>query len=1259
MFGKVFFQNVSPLIRLGKTKTIEVADVFELPAHLSPAVKTVDEDLIDWSSWKRIAWTLLQQARRQWIPAYVLITLCALSSLLSPILVYEFVSSIEKGIPNFQLTVVLGLGVGLAGMMSGLLIQHYFYRILGLYQVLTNTLNRKLFRHSLMLRKSARDQLPVGDIVNHMSSDSDSVANMGSVLGDIVYNIVLVSGFIILLFWYLGVAAWAGIAVLVFLIPLTQRTGKLFSELDTQLMKKRDARTTLMSQILSSIRVVKYFTWEKSVSREVQKHRHEELRLRGQLARAEMGATLVYVGVGTLVLFVVLGTHVLLGRPLDAALVFVAVSLFRLVEDPFSMFSRIVAQLANARVAGQRLSNFVSQPVRSQGLLATLPGDSTTDIEVKGLNLSFDGVSALRDIAFGVRRGENFAIVGPVGSGKTSVLNALLGEVEFQGHIARRQAMTAFVPQEAYIINTSIRENLSFGRSNVADHEWSEALRASCLIEDLEWMRSGLDTEIGERGVNLSGGQKQRISLARSILQNPEIIFLDDPLSAVDPRTEAQLMNRLIEGVWKNKTRITVTHRLEHLERFDRILFLVKGQVLGLGTSQQLRESCPEYLAFLKDHEVSEATTAASTLQPPTVASALVSSDVQTPAASEKAALPAAETQKVDRVTEDEDRERGAVSGSVYWKYIQSLGGADAKKRPFIFAALLILAVSATAMPLVQKAWLAWVANAQSGAAIPWLLSWAQPVLQTPLIAIGVYGIMGVLTLGGVLWSDLYWLERGLKSGRQLHDRMLASILKAQIRFFDSTPVGRILQRFSRDMEAVDIQLQWSFEHSVKSLVSVLVNLFLIISLLPLILVFLVPVFTVYYLIQKAFRTTAREVKRLDSVSRSPRYAHFKETLQGLVVLRSLNREDWFFHEFTQRLANNQRMFHANYLVNRWFSSRIPVVGSLVAMATTTLICVAVRQGHMTAGVAGLVTVASLGFWGVLNWGIRIWSEVEAQMTSVERIHSFIAVAPEGHAFEDQLHAIPNWPQGGRVEFKDVRLRYAEHLPVVLDRLSFSVAAGERVGLIGRTGSGKSTVFQAMYRFIELMDGQILIDGVDIKSIPLPQLRQALAIIPQDPTLFLGSLRSNLDRFERFSDDQVWQVLEKVRLAEFVRTLPLGLSTEVVENGANLSQGQRQLICLARALLLKARILILDEATASVDVQTDALVQSVIREACATASAGPMTMIVIAHRLGTVKDCDQILELASGQLKRRIVPRGSQTPGERSASSSREVTENS
>ena len=341
----------------------------------------------------------------------------------------------------------------------------------------------------------------------------------------------------------------------------------------------------------------------------------------------------------------------------------------------------------------------------------------------------------------------------------------------------------------------------------------------------------------------------------------------------------------------------------------------------------------------------------------------------------------------------------------------------------------------------------------------------------------------------------------------------------------------------------------------------------------------MVPLLFLYYRVQKLYRASAREAKRLDSISRSPRFAHFKETLQGLVVIRAFGKKEWFLAEFYRRLSHSQRMFYGHYMINRWFSSRIPLVGGLVSMATTLAIVLSVRSGGISPGLAGLLTVYSLSFWGVLNWGIRIWAEVEARMTSMERVKSYSRLSQEVTTLRE-LPVPADWPSRGELRFENVELRYAAHLPQVLKGLSFEVPAGRKAGIVGRTGSGKSTIFQALYRFAELEGGRILIDGVDIAGVPLARLRKALAIIPQDPTLFMGTLRSNLDRYGEFLEAELWSVLERVNLACLVRAFPEGLDAKLHENGGNLSQGQRQLLCLARALLLKAKVIILDEATA-------------------------------------------------------------------------------
>lgn len=1216
MLKRLFFGDVTPLIKLGLRKNLEPQDLFPTPDFASGYTKVVDEDKLAWGS---TSWALIRSlflaGRRHLIPAYALLTLDAVAVLSTPVLLNQFVTSLDQVVDNPGVSVAWGLSLALAALVSGTAIQHYFFKILGVYQIFTNALNRKIYRQALKIKKSEKDQLPVGDVVNHMSSDSDALADLGPIVGDCWYLILVTCGFVVLLFYYLGHTAWVGLAALALLFPVIKGAGGHFTALDENLKKKRDQRISLMSQILSSIRVIKSFVWEKSMLRDVRKVRHQELRFRGQLARAEMSATVIFVGLGTLILFLVMMAHSLRGFELNVALVFTLVSILKLIEEPFAMFSKMVSGLAEAKVSADRLIKFVSLPARQLKVKIGVV-DPDQAIELKGLSVHYPAskTAALNDLSFNVRQGENFAVVGPVGSGKTTLLMALLGETEFQGEVRLNSSHFALVTQEPFILNASLRLNLTFGLNQVSDSDLQKALSVSGLVEDLKTMPAGFETELGEKGLNLSGGQKQRLSLARVFLRNPDILFLDDPLSAVDPQVEKHLIEKLIQGEWKNKTRVTITHRLEHLASFDRILFLSSGQKVIVGSYQELLQNA-QFQDFVKDQmQVSGAG----------------HEDPSKKEATEiaKAAIPKEGGLDSGRITTDEDREYGAVQRSVYWKYIQSLAGRNGVTQKRILVLLLGSAVCATTLPLLQRFWLARFSEQ------------GERFFMGPVSSLLIYGILGVLTLTGVLASDLYWLRRGLVAGRELHDRMLKAVLGARVQFFDSQPIGRILQRFSRDVEAVDIELQWCFENSIKAFLQVIVNLILILVVVPAVALVIAPVMWVYYKLQKDYRHSAREVKRLDSVHRSPRYAHFKETLNGLVTVRSLGAEDWFYDQFASKLTFSQRMFYSHYKVNRWFSSRIPLVAAIVSAATTSFLVLAVYQGTIGTGLAGLVAVSCFWFWGLLNWGVRLWADVEARMTSVERIRNFIDT-PTEETFGDHPDLAPeSWPSAGAIEFDQVKMRYSDQLPLVLQGLSFSVPGGSRVGIVGRTGAGKSSLFQALLRFTEIESGAIKIDGVDIRQVKLARLRRSIAVIPQDPSLFLGTLRSNLDRFNEFSEAQIWNVVDQVQLRGLVENHPAGLNQPVVENGANFSQGQRQLFCLARALLVNSKIIILDEATASVDIKTDAVVQSILERSCAN-----QTMLIIAHRLGTVRDCNQILELSEGKLRRVIVPQGRKNPG--------------
>ncbi|HRK59112.1 MAG TPA: ABC transporter transmembrane domain-containing protein, partial [Candidatus Kapabacteria bacterium] len=1145
-------------------------------------------------------------------PAYLSILFPLLTvgtGLATPILLHELIASFGDVTISLTMTYVFAALLGVAGIADGILTQHGYYFKLMTHARIINGLNRRVFEQSLMLTRAERLAIPSGDIVNHLGSDTEQMAESSFFVPDSLYCSIVTLSVLVMLWSYLGVAALFSLAALVLISPFSRALAQRFTRLDHELLEYRDERVTLMTQLLHGIRVLKYFAWEKSAMQEVEKVRTKELDARMRLATTNALSSVVFICTSTLVAFVGFGSYVLMGNTLTAPLVFACLSLFIMLEFPFGMVAHIISMIAQARVSALRLHSYFSRTIQPYEQKPEMPKNMPVSINVENVSVYYNGTKAVKNANLHIAAGESVAIVGEVGAGKSTLLLSLLGDTDMSGLITYTgvpfgySSRTAYVPQEAFVMNGTLRDNILFGEplddALADDQDFGGILHDCALIDDIGSMAAGLDTEIGERGVNLSGGQKTRLCLARAVAKHPNVVILDDPLAAVDTITETFLCNTLLFGRWRNITRIVATHRLAHLERFDKIVYMEKGEIIAQGSFQEIVKNSEEFAAFFSQHIHDDMIHAHEAPK----------SEIQ-------------ENESDGKLIEEEDREFGAIHSGVYKDYARALGGENTRLRPFILGALLLGCIAATVLPIIQTSWLGiWTDIASSGKTI-----FGLEISFSPLMAVALYGVLGVLVMIGWFWEKYFWMKRGLAAAQQLHDRTLYAVMQAPLRFFDTTPMGRILNRFSRDVSNTE-EMANNVEEIARNVTKSLGALIVIFSLAPIVVVCAIPALLWYYIVQKDYRRSAREAKRMESIARSFRYAQFKEVLTGITVIHAFKKEQYFTEQFYDILTNYNRMFWGSIMLNRWFSSRVPIIGGIISITTAIGVVMAVKNNGMSAGTAGIALTYSLSFWQYLNWSVRSFSEVESKMTSAERLRYYGTLEPEASITAHPL--ISHFSIGrGDIIFHNVRARYADNLPDVLKGVSCIIRGGTRIGIIGRTGSGKTTIFQTLFRFIPLSSGSIEIDGVNIAQIPLEQLRRSMAIIPQDPTLFIGTVRSNLDRFGIADDKAVQRALERVHLWETIQSMG-GIYAPVQENGYNFSQGQRQLLCLARAILTDARIIVMDEATASVDVKTDAIIQQTIREEFAG-----ITMLIIAHRPSSIADCDQIIELRDGIIVR-------------------------
>ncbi|XP_008553086.1 multidrug resistance-associated protein 1 isoform X1 [Microplitis demolitor] len=1174
-------------------------------------------------------------------------------------LLINFVSGKEEMWKGYFYSVLLLL----TAISQTLVLSQYFNRMFIVGMRMRTALVAAIYRKALRMSNAARKESTVGEIVNLMSVDAQRFMDLMPYI-NMIWSAPLQIGVALYFLWgELNAAVFAGLAVMIVLIPINAFIANKVKTLQIKQMKSKDERVKLMNEVLNGIKVLKLYAWEPSFEQQILKIRSKEIKVLKEAAYLNAGTSFIWSCAPFLVSFVSFATYVYIDptNVLDSKKAFVSLSLFNILRFPLSMLPMVISNFVQAMVSIKRINAYMNgeelDPNNVQHDQSELHpliienGSFTWDSETPDR-------PTLKNINLQVQQGQLVAVVGTVGSGKSSLISAFLGEMERISGRVNTKGSIAYVAQQAWIQNATLQDNILFGKP-MDKALYAKVIDACALGLDIKMLPAGDQTEIGEKGINLSGGQKQRVALARAVYTDCDIYFLDDPLSAVDSHVGKHIFENVVgpSGLLKKKTRVLVTHGITYLPEVDNIIVLKDGEITESGTYKQLMEKRGAFADFLIQHlqeikpedvpetelteikQQLESTIGPEELQQKlTKARSRLSITHSESGSIDQKSLTGSlhRQQSVDsqksvnimrsssikdnsltvkageKIIEAEKTETGSVKLRVYAHYLKSIGW--------------FLSISTIIMNAIFQAF-------SIGSNI-WISDWSNDKTvvvngtvddSKKLTYVSVYGGLG---LGQGILSILISVNLAIGSVRacvKMFQQLLMQVLRNPMSFFDSTPAGRLLNRFGKDTDVVDNIIPINLRSWLNCFFSVIATLVVISYSTPIFISVIVPIGVIYYFIQRFYVATSRQLKRLESVSRSPIYSHFGESITGAQTIRAFNVQERFIYESERRVDFNQMCYYPGIISNRWLAVRLEMLGNMIIFFAA--IFSVLGRDSLSPGLVGLSISYALQITQTLNWLVRMTSDVETNIVAVERIKEY-GETPQEAAWEILSTAPPkDWPSEGRVEFRDYKVRYREGLDLVLNGISFAVNGGEKIGIVGRTGAGKSSLTLSLFRIIEAAAGKIFIDGIDISKLGLHALRSRLTIIPQDPVLFSGTLRLNLDPFDSHTDEQIWQALEHAHLKAFAKTLPNGLMYSVSEGGDNLSVGQRQLICLARALLRKTKILILDEATAAVDLETDDLIQQTIKE-----EFKDSTVLTIAHRLNTIVDSDRVIVLDKGVI---------------------------
>lgn len=1132
---------------------------------------------------------------------FALLKVLALSS--GPLLLNSFILVVE-GFESFKYEgFVLAIALFFIKIIESLSQRQWYFRSRLVGLKVRSLLTAVIYKKQLRLSNSARLTHSSGEITNYVTVDAYRIGEFPYWFHQTWTTSFQLCISLVILFRAIGLATIASLVVIVITVLCNAPIAKLQHKFQSKLMVAQDERLKATSEALVNMKVLKLYAWETSFKNSIEGLRNEELKWVSAVQLRRAYNTFLFWSSPVLVSAASFGACYFLNVPLHANNVFTFVATLRLVQDPIRSIPDVIGVVIQAKVAFARILKFLEAP-ELQSEKRCSDGNMKGLISIKSAEFSWEdnnvSKSTLRNINLEVKSGQKVAICGEVGSGKSTLLSAILGEVPNTHGKIDVYGKFAYVSQTAWIQTGTIRDNVLFG-SPMDAQKYQETLHRSSLVKDLELLPHGDLTEIGERGVNLSGGQKQRIQLARALYQNADIYLLDDPFSAVDAQTATNLFNEYIMEGLSGKTVLLVTHQVDFLPAFDFVLLMSDGEILQAAPYHHLLTSSKDFQDLVNAHKE----TAGSNRLMDVTSSGRHSNSTKEIRKTYVEKEKQFEAPKGDQLIKQEEREIGDRGFRPYLQYLNQ------NKGYVYFSVASISHIIFVIGQILQNSWMA--ANVDN------------PKVTT-LRLILVYLLIGVTSTIFLLMRSLFTVALGLQSSKSLFLQLLNSLFRAPMSFYDSTPLGRILSRVSSDLSIVDLDVPFGLLFAVGATTNCYANLTVLAVVTWQVLFVSIPMIYFALRLQGYYFATAKELMRMNGTTKSFVANHLAESVAGAVTIRAFKQEDRFFVKSLGLIDINATPFFHSFAANEWLIQRLETV-SAVVLASAALCMVILPPGTFSSGFIGMALSYGLSLNASLVFSIQNQCNIANYIISVERLNQYMHVPSEAPEIIEGNRPPVNWPVVGRVEIKELQIRYRPDAPLVLRGITCTFEGGHKIGIVGRTGSGKTTLIGALFRLVEPAGGKIIVDGIDIGSIGLHDLRSRFGIIPQDPTLFNGTVRYNLDPLSQHSDQEIWEVLGKCQLQESVQEKEGGLDSSVVEDGANWSMGQRQLFCLGRALLRRSRVLVLDEATASIDNATDLILQKTIRTEFADC-----TVITVAHRIPTVMDCTKVLSISDGKL---------------------------